>query len=564
MIPLEQTKQQRLAAFQAAGLTTQQQAGVTAGIGYTPPVAPTATGLPTPTITPSTSFGSQLIGGISGIIPSTSLGASATTGSVLSARNQYQSQIDKQAEDFSIANTSVATPAEIAHTGMISSYDQLSQKLFGKTTFTQQAEINAGVTGAEKAVTDLNTQINTLQNEAKQATLALTGQGRGIPQGVLNLQGQDIERQRTIKALQLNSFLYAAQGNLDLAQKTADKAVSAQFAPIEAEIAHMQNLITLNKGTMSIEQSRQSEQIQLRINERTRLLGLQKQDATDKSKVIQDAISNGLTDTAVMNNMNNAGSALEASVIAAQAGVVSKEMFDRQIEIEKLNLAEQKSKEELGDHVQMIAFAQQYASTGKIPTGMPKGSFGIVAQIAKESPQVKGALIDRNTGIKPSSLSAEQEKGMTALSEIVQSTLPELQRLFPKLYTGIFGGIGGVIYTTQNRQDYLTFRAEFLAKLLVARSGATVTPQEYDRYSKLLPTTFNQPFLFGSDGAKKLNSLQKSMVTNLNTSLNTHQVAIIGYSTIKLGGVDYKIGDTIQLNGKQGRVLADGSIVPIQ
>ena len=100
----------------------------------------------------------------------------------------------------------------------------------------------------------------------------------------------------------------------------------------------------------------------------------------------------------------------------------------------------------------------------------------------------------------------------------------------------------------------------FLSKLLVARSGAAVTEQEYARYAKMLPGTFNQMLFLGSDGLKKLNALEKSMKVNLDNSLNTTQTAIYGYTPVKVGDKEYKVGDIIEINGIQGTILPDGSI----
>lgn len=214
----------------------------------------------------------------------------------------------------------------------------------------------------------------------------------------------------------------------------------------------------------------------------------------------------------------------------------------------------------------VIAYAQQYAETGKIPTGMPKGvSFGDIQSIAKEIPKADGSLVSVNTGVTPSSITADEQKGITATYDIVKNKLPILLEKFNKISTGVIGGIAGNIYTSQDRQDFLTTRGEILNLLLQARSGATVSPQEYERYSKLVPTTFNQSFFLGSDGEKKINSLKKSLEDTLNSKLTTSGSAIYGYSKIKLSdGKDYTVGQEINVNGLRGRVLPDGTIAEIK
>ena len=149
------------------------------------------------------------------------------------------------------------------------------------------------------------------------------------------------------------------------------------------------------------------------------------------------------------------------------------------------------------------------------------------------------------------------------MNEIVNKTLPDLRDRFGKINTGLLGGIGGAIFTSQDRQDYNTFRAEFLSKLLVARSGAAVTEQEYARYAELLPTNFNQVFFLGSDGDKKLSSLETSMKTNLDSSLASKQQSIYGYSKVDVGGTQRTVGEVVDIAGTQYKVLPDGTLTDI-
>ena len=211
------------------------------------------------------------------------------------------------------------------------------------------------------------------------------------------------------------------------------------------------------------------------------------------------------------------------------------------------------------------AYAENYASTGVKPTGLPKNiSLADVTKAAKELPRQNGTIIDLNTGVKPSKLSADEEKGITATYDIVHNKLPTLLEKFNKINTGVLGAIGGSIWTSQDRQDFLTTRGEILNLLLQARSGATVSPQEYDRYAALVPSEWNQSFFLGSDGEKKIKSLQKSLEDTLGSKLNSNGLGIYGYSKVKVGDSEYKIGDIISNGSQKGRINPDGSITIIQ
>ena len=216
----------------------------------------------------------------------------------------------------------------------------------------------------------------------------------------------------------------------------------------------------------------------------------------------------------------------------------------------------------------LAAYGQRIVSEGKLPSPAELKASGLtvgeVSEYAKSLPKPKGALVSIATGVTPNNLSALQVQGITAMNEVVGDTLPRLKELFPKLYTGVIGGVAGAIHTTQDRQDYNTFKQEFLSKLLVARSGAAVTEQEYARYAKMLPGTFNQMLFLGSDGLKKLNALDKSMNVNLKNILSTTQTSVYGYTKTKLNGdpsgQEYTVGDVIDINGIQASVLPDGTL----
>ena len=376
-------------------------------------------------------------------------------------------------------------------------------------------------------------------------------------------------------------MLNAANGNLSTAQDQVDYAVKAKFEPLKAQLAAQQAQLTAITPLLEREDKQRAVVQQAALTERARLLTKQEDDQKTILKTMTDAASVG-ADALTLRRIQNAATPEEAASLAAPflakpyQDQQKQQQFDNNIKTAQLaiqqaqlNLDRQKVANDAvtnADPAQILAYAQQYASNGNIPTGLPKGTFGIVSQVAKELPKPQGALVSSVTGIAPSSISPTQQAGITALSDIVTKTLPGLQRLFPKINTGIVGGTLGMLHTSQERQDYLTARQEFLNKLLVARSGATVTPQEYDRYAAMLPGTFNQPLFLGSDGSTKLNSISKNLNASLDTQLSTNQLAIYGYSKVDVGGQKYTVGEIVTNHetGQTGRINPDGSVTLIQ
>lgn len=221
----------------------------------------------------------------------------------------------------------------------------------------------------------------------------------------------------------------------------------------------------------------------------------------------------------------------------------------------------------------LLAYAADYASTGKLPTSstLPKGiTVGQVAELARSMPKPDGAIVSSNTGVVSSNLSAEERKGIVAMNEIVNDTLPFMIQKWNEAQltnlggSGVVGGIASKIIPSRAMTEYEQARDEFLSKLLVARSGAAVTEQEYARYAALVPGAFNNSFFIGEEGDTKLQSLDNLMVTNYENFLDSNQLSVYGYSKIDTPEGKYTVGEVIENQyGQQGIVQPDGTITLI-
>lgn len=200
------------------------------------------------------------------------------------------------------------------------------------------------------------------------------------------------------------------------------------------------------------------------------------------------------------------------------------------------------------------AYARQYAATGQKPTGLPEGvSFGMIAQRAKALPKFNGAIVNRQTGVQPSGVPAEYTSALVTTANLVQKTLPKLLEVYPKLITG--GKFNP--FTTKNRVEYNSYVQAFLTDLLKAKSGQAVTEQEYNRYLALIPKNLNQ---LTGEGIKKLNALQDLMTNELNTKLDSKDLAIYGYSKVNVDGQPFTVGDKLDMNGIKFTVMPDGTL----
>lgn len=221
----------------------------------------------------------------------------------------------------------------------------------------------------------------------------------------------------------------------------------------------------------------------------------------------------------------------------------------------------------------LIAYASDYAATGKLPTAssLPSGiTVGKIAELARSMPKPDGAIVSTPTGVPSSTLNAEQSKAITAMNEIVNDTLPFMLQKWEEAQrtnlggTGIVGGIASKIIPSQAMTQYEQARDEFLSKLLVARSGAAVTEQEYARYAALVPGAFNSSLFLGASGDTKLRSLDNLMTTNFDNYLDSNQLTVYGYSKIDADGQQYTVGEIVSNEyGQQGIIQPDGSVTLI-
>lgn len=213
-----------------------------------------------------------------------------------------------------IPTAETITPLETERTGLMGRFKDLQEKITGKPTAQAEAEAAQGIPEKAQAVTDIQAQINQLENESTIAKIRAQQSGETTQFG--NAQIAQIERDRTIKALQLNSFLYAAQGNLATAQDMVDRAVSAQFAPIEAEIDYIEKFLDLNRDDLSREDKKKADALQIQLDERKRLLDEQKAERTAINNIAIEAAQAG-ADAVLLNKISKATTQQEALQIMA-------------------------------------------------------------------------------------------------------------------------------------------------------------------------------------------------------------------------------------------------------
>jgi len=206
-----------------------------------------------------------------------------------------------------------------------------------------------------------------------------------------------------------------------------------------------------------------------------------------------------------------------------------------------------------------LAYAQQYASTGMIPTGLPKGTFGEVARVAKEMPKPVGTIVSNITGVKDSKTGVQIQDDFTRLYNITEN-VKKLEELDKKRIGGLVSGVFGKVLGSKNQAKYLSLRKAIVDDIQRMQSGAALTEPEQDFYEEYLPGRYSETFFLGVDSKEKIKIFSTIMNDKLKNGLSSNGLSIYGYSTVMVGEKEYRVGETIGEGDLKGVVLPDGQI----
>jgi hypothetical protein len=339
---------------------------------------------------------------------------------------------------------------------------------------------------------------------------------------------------------------------------------------------------------MTVAEQRRAEELKFYLDEREREITDAKQERNKVLSLAAEAAEQG-ADNLTLNKITQAKNLEEAlSVAGSTLGnkfriAQEQRKFENDLKTKEFALDSQYKRAQIAniqsqiadrnasgngmgnvDPANILAFAQQYASTGQIPTGIPKNSFGLISQVAKELPKPEGTLVDMNTGIKPSKLSSTQVDGIAALYDI-QKKVADLKALDTQRTKGVTSATFGKVFGSNAQDKYLSTKQEIIDLLARARTGAALTAAEEKFYADQLPGRIGEagPFnIFGADTQKRIGNFENKINQTLESKLEVSGASIYGFSKVKLpDGKEHVVGETLSLdNGLRGRVNPDGSI----
>lgn len=377
--------------------------------------------------------------------------------------------------NFSVADltaTPSPTATETKKSGVMSSIGDLYSKYFNKGAEQQAMETQAGLPEKNKALTDAINAFRTTTMEQNQLLqeqgaipLALQeqAQGRGITAGGLApIQAGEL-RKNAIKQYQVTSkglFQQAMIANLrdDIAGATAniEKAISYKYAPIEQEIKYLTDVVLPDlRDTLNKEDKKREQDLQIKINEKNRLLENAKEDSKAGANLALTA----------MNNFPN----------------------DRQAQL-NAQLAMQEAQKEQPDLNKIFQLVGQYQ---KDPIATQKA----LAELTQARLQNEKIITDINLLKNPTGLVSSNGKPLTdaqatALgyaNRIAQAsqTLDTLGKQFAGANVqNVFGGYVPNILKSSDRQQYEQAQQNFVNAVLRKESGAAIAQSEFDNAKK--------------------------------------------------------------------------------
>jgi hypothetical protein len=497
------------------------------------------------------------------------------------------------------ALTPKETQLDQSQNAIIGRINELLPQSGGRQQAAAKEQQNQGIPQLQRQLQDLNNQINignaeyaklAADSEARKSKLEANSQG--ITTSVLTGQQGAVERQflaeRAVKAAEQGMRAAQAQavsGNINTAIQLAQSAVDAKYAPIEDELKIRQAQLQSIQPLLDKQQKQQAQAAQVMLQDRQNKIEAEKEKEKQINQIMVQAAQFG-ADQQTLNNIQRAGSVGEAiknsgNYLSAEfRQKVEQQKFENNIQLQQLaisraNLALAQRKQKLEEDKssglvdlngqpskELVAFAQQYASSGQIPPGIPEGSFGLISEIAKSLPKENGTLVDKNTNVKSGSVAEARQTKISSLYDVLLNKIPKLQEAYNKLDISPIGRIGSTFNTTEARQQFRSYKQEILSLILQARSGATVNPSEYDRLLNLLP---GEVGINPNKGNNQIVNFARSLQGTLNTELQNSGLSIYGYSKVTMpDGKDYKVGDNIEVDGQKYRINPDGSLLTLE
>jgi hypothetical protein len=382
----------------------------------------------------------------------------------------------------------------------------------GTDLLAQQDKANVG--GITKQIEEQNLLVTQKANQYQKNIQMLSGQGRGITTGIISGQ---TDRERRLAAADIGAetaILQAMQGNLTLAKQTAQDAIDLKYKPIEDEIAQKLQLLELNAPQMTAEEKKRADITAGILQDQQQQIADKKKTEGDVSNVLAEAAKNGATQD-VLQKIKSAQNVNDAIINAGRFISPTPEMETQVVDVgNKKVLINSRTGEQIRDlGVSDVGKGTSRSSGGgNAPIPTPDGGSVNVSSRAQSvyenpgllsnyTPTEKGKIIDElsKSGadmarFSVNNVTAGQRDQIAQYDDLIrQGQSAEGILSDSKLDTGpiasrVQSAKSLVGKANPSFVDYRGVVDNMSSTLLKLRSGAAVTPQEFERIKGFIPS----------------------------------------------------------------------------
>ncbi len=242
-----------------------------------------------------------------------------------------QSTIDSINEDIKTASdTTQVDKLEKERTGLEDKLVEALGQSAGEGQALAEAEAEAGLPESIKSLQDINLQLT--QRSADFEKQFSSEEGRGRTKAFVSGKQAQIRRQQAAEIGALSSVAQALQGNIGLAQQTAQRAVDLEFEPLEREIENIKTFLELNDVRFTRAEKKQATALAASISAREKALEEQKDEKNSIYELAISAAQNG-ADQKKINSILKARDITEAIELSGTALSEVTNSLDEQLSV---------------------------------------------------------------------------------------------------------------------------------------------------------------------------------------------------------------------------------------
>jgi len=274
--------------------------------------------------------------------PSSALTSGLDRADVLEKRNQLQGQVDQvqgvntqlsqmqQGIDGLSANPlqnpdeflmrvfrdQQPTEAEQQQQGLLSGMVGATRSFFGGREDQRQGAYNQfGVTKAQQEAGNTKKLIADRQVRLREDLRAYDATGTGVARAFSEDKRRKMVSDATAELADLSIIQNAQNGNLDNALKMANDVIDAQYQDYQGQIESYKAELAALEPTLNKEQKQQAMQMQIALDERSRILTQKSNDEKEKRTILAQAAAEG-ADQGTLDGILKSGSVGEAYLVA--------------------------------------------------------------------------------------------------------------------------------------------------------------------------------------------------------------------------------------------------------